>query len=119
MQSCDIREPDEWLGVGRNNLKIEERNDCFQKRSMATMRARPTPDQAVYTPSTSKLALSRVRAKESKVRLRTEKTTSASAGRRFANPCESFKEAAAASSEKSANMRNMPFMSDLLSFRGK
>ncbi len=37
MQSCDIREPDEWLGVGRNNLKIEELNDL--RRTVATAQA--------------------------------------------------------------------------------
>src|SRR5712692_2607843 len=42
---------------------------CFRRSSMMAMKAMPATDQAVYTTSTSKLALPCVRAKESKVRL--------------------------------------------------
>ncbi len=88
---------------------------CFQKSSMVTMKAMPTPDQTAYTTPTSKPLT--LRAKASKARLSAEKTTIASAGRRFENPCESFKETAAASSQKSANMRKIPFIRDLLFLR--
>src|SRR5260370_31890837 len=40
--------------------------------------------------------------------------TIASTGVRFENPCESFKEAVPATSEKRAKMRKTMFMSDLL-----
>jgi Winged helix-turn helix len=83
--------------------------------SMVTMKAMPTPDQTAYTtPTSNPLTL---RANESKVRLSAEKTTVASAGMRFENPCESFKEMAAASSKKSANMRKTTFIRDLLFLR--
>jgi hypothetical protein len=62
------------------------------------MKAMPATDQAVYTTSTSKPALPCVRAKESKIRLSPEKTTIASTGVRFENPCESFKEVVPATS---------------------
>jgi len=67
---------------------------------MVTMKAMPTPDQTAYTTPTSKPLT--LKANESKVRLSAEKTTVASAGRSFENPCESFKEMAAVSSNRTA-----------------
>src|SRR5258708_7925262 len=87
---------------------------CFQRISMVTMKAMPTPDEASYTTPTSKPLT--LRAKESKVRLSAEKTTIESPGRSFENPCESFKEMTAVSSKKRASMRKIPFIRDLLFF---
>src|SRR5712692_3901517 len=84
---------------------------CCQMISMVTMKAMPTPDQTAYTTPTSKPLT--LKANESKVRLSAEKTTVASAGMRFENPCESFKEMAAVSSKKRANMRKTTFIRDL------